>query len=417
MKTDQASTLRLLCYVAALAALLGELPYAYAATEQVIFPFGLSQGFGPGPLIFDAAGNLYGVAVGGGGNSQGLVFELSPSLGWTESVLHSFSGSDGARPIGALIFDSKGNLYGATQNGGGSGCGGSGCGVIFELSPSSAGWTETVLYTFTGGADGSFPVGGLVADSSGSLYGTAMFGGSANVGTIFRLWHTSASWKFSVLHSFTGSEGGEPDAGLVIGSPTILYGTASAGGKQSCSGLLTPGCGTVFKLTHVTSGWKFAVIHFFTGGNGGSNPASSLTLDQAGNLYGTALSGGASTYGLVFKLAPGSTGWKGTILHSFSGTDGSSPAAPLIFDKAGDLYGTTQFGGHIESGTSFGTAFELSPSASGTWSETVLHNFAAGYDGQYPSSGLILDEAGNLYGSTEAGGSAFSAGTVYEITP
>jgi uncharacterized repeat protein (TIGR03803 family) len=234
----------------AIAVVLGTAVCACAVTEQVIYSFSdsLKSGIYPGILVFDAAGNLYGTGGGGSGYCNlvgpcGVIFELSPTpLGWTESVLHDFSGLDGAFPSGGLILDATGNLYGTTKVGGGSGCGGAGCGVVFELSPTSSGWTETVLYTFTGGTDGGEPYGGLTSDGRGRLYGTASIGGSSSkcssgCGTVFTLSNTSNAWNFSVLHSFTGgSDGAEPSAALVIDSTGNLYGTAAAGGKASCTG-------------------------------------------------------------------------------------------------------------------------------------------------------------------------------------
>jgi hypothetical protein len=227
---------RVLRLLVTITIVLGTAVCACAVTERALYPFSLNANSGiyPNAVVFDTAGNLYGTTSGGGNlctfTQCGVVFELSPtSLGWTESVLHYFSGLDGARPIGGLIFDADGSLYGTTANGGNSGCGGAGCGVIFELSPTSSGWTETILHTFTGGKDGGEPIGGLTSDAKGNLYGTASIGGSSSkcssgCGTAYRLRRTSNAWIFGVLHSFTGgSDGAEPSAALVVNSTGSLY--------------------------------------------------------------------------------------------------------------------------------------------------------------------------------------------------
>jgi len=410
--------------------ILGAAVYACAATEQVIYPFSFFSGGGavsPGPLVFDRAGNLYGSA-GGGGIGFGAIFELSPSPlgGWTMTILHDFSGNaadggngDGAEPS-ALIFDAAGNLYGVTAAGGGSGCGGPGCGVIFELSPTSSGWMETILYTFTGGGDGGSP-DAITMDVKGNLYGVTYRGGSASnycnhgCGTVFRLARTSSSWSFRVLHTFTGAKDGGPPVGLAIHSG-VLYGATQFGGNSSCvSGFASSGCGTVFTITPTTGGGaKFGIIHTFSGGSDGDVPDGGLIFDRAGNAYGATGGGGSSNAGVVFKLEPGSTGWTETILHNFGGgSDGFSALGALTLDKAGNIYGTTALG---SSEYDDGIVFELLPQSNGSWTEAILYTFTGLLDGQNPSSGVIFDTKGNLYGSTSAGGSGYG-GIVYEITP
>ncbi len=431
-KNKSGHVLRLLV---AIATVLGAAVYARAATEQVLYPFSLDCGgyaAAPNTMVFDSAGNLYG-AAGEGGIGNGAIFELSPGAinspcpgPWGVTILHDFSGNtgdggdgDGAGPGGGMIFDAAGNLYGTTRNGGGSGCGGAGCGVIFELSPTSSGWTETILYTFTGGDDGGWPQG-LTADLKGNLYGTASRGGitsrgSDAYGTVFMLARTSNGWNFRVLHAFTGgSDGAQPSATLAVKSTGVLYGTALTGGETSCRGFQIPGCGTVFTLTPAAGGgWKFGILHSFSGGNDGSNPAGGVILDRAGNIYGTTNAGGPADIGIIFRLKLSSKGWVETILHSFGGAnDGGLPSTPLTFDRAGDLYGTTTLGGPDNDGI----VFELTPRPEGSWTETILHDFTGGDDGENPSAGVIFDTAGNLYGSTEGGGSGFG-GTAYEITP
>jgi uncharacterized repeat protein (TIGR03803 family) len=394
---------------------------AAGVSEDVLYSFGSLSGFyGPGSLTLDRAGNLYGTA---GSQGSGIVFELSPSGlgGWAETTLHSFSGIDGANPSGPLLFDNAGNLYGMTKNGGTGDCSFGGCGVIYELSPGSAGWVETVLYSFTGGSDGRYPAGGLVADSSGNLYGTASFGGNlsqclgSGCGTVFMLAQTPKGWEFKVIHSFSGgNDGAEPLAGLSIHSGS-LYGTASVGGDTACNGFALPGCGTVFKMTPGKSGGvHFQVIYSLAGGTDGSYPSAGVIFDSTGIAYGTTLNGGPANNGTVFRLVPGAGGkWQETVLYSFAANnDGWSPDAPLVIDKAGNLYGTTQFATIYPNG---GIVFRLSPEANGPWREAILHNFTGASDGQTPSAGVIFGKGPGLYGSTSTGGT-FNSGTVYEIT-
>lgn len=406
--------MRSLSFIAAI--LLGSIPSAGAVSEQVLYAFTLASGVAPNGLTFDRAGNIYGTTSENGG----LVFELSPSaLGWTEKILYSFTGgSDGSAPTGSLIFDAAGNLYGTTAAGG-SGCYPTGCGVIYELSPSPTGWNEIVLYTFTGGTDGHFPIGTLATDGQGNLYGVASYGGdtsSCSCGTVYRLSRTASGWKFNVLHSFAGgNDGAEPNAGLLKYSGS-LYGTASMGGNPVCTGFPFPGCGVVFRLSPSAGGGvNYQVVYFFgqTAADG-AYPFSSLIADSAGNLYGTTLGGGTAGGGTAFKLSSASQGWQESTLYSFGATgDGYDPAAPLALDSLGNLYGTTQFGGGPGD---HGIAFRLTPHSDGTWVETLLHAFTGGLDGQNPSSGLVIGRGPGLYGSTSAGGSTFSAGVVYEIT-
>jgi uncharacterized repeat protein (TIGR03803 family) len=375
-----------------------------------------------GALIADEGGALYGTTVLGGSSSCsglgcGTVFKLTPpsqgQTAWTETVLYSFKGgNDGANPSTSLIADDRGALYGTTELGGsGTSCFGSGCGTVFKLTPPADGqtvWTETVLYRFTGGSDGHFPAGSLIADERGALYGTTSSGGSSN-----------------------------------------------------CAG----GCGTVFKLTPPADGqtvWTETVLYSFEAGNDGADPSGSLIADDSGALYGTTFLGGSSNCsgfgcGAVFKLSPpakGETSWTETVLYSFKGgSDGAGPSAPLIADDRGALYGTTSGGGVGPSAlcpgsnvlfTGCGTVFKLKPPGDRrtAWTETVLYRFTGGSDGSDPATGLTApvtagesqeaadenrkdgqeDRAkGVLYGTTNAGGTScpFSpgtCGTVFKLT-
>ena len=378
---------------------------APSAEAQADLTFTLIYSFknspdGSGPyagLIRDGAGNFYGTTAYGGLAGYGTVFKLDATGG--ETVLHSFTfgGADGSKPFAGLVRDAAGNLYGTTSDGGGIGCTIYGCGTVFKLDTSG---TETVLHRFTGGADGGNPYTGLVRDPAGNLYGTTYYGGSSNncyqgCGTVFKLDTTGAE---TVLHSFTGApDGNWPSGSLILDATGNFYGTTTWGGASVW--------GTVFKVD--TTGAE-TVLYSFTGGADGGTPASELILDAAGNLYGTTQYGGAGRCrdgcGTVFKLD--TTGTE-TVLYRFQrNPDGERPVAGLIQDAAGNLYGTTLYGGERR----LGTVFKLDP----TGKETVLHRFTRA-DGQNPDAGLVRDSAGNLYGTSYYGG-ASGAGTVFKLS-
>jgi len=384
---------------------LGQGPAWASAHEKVLFNFDGADGTGPSAgLIFDAAGNLYGTTSSGGANGTGTVFELSPNAhgGRTGTVLYSFGfAPDGVNPMSSLIFDGSGNLYGTTFNGGAN------YGIVYELSPGNGKWTETILYTFTGGSDGGAPLAGLVFDVAGNLYGTTERGGTYNsYGTVFELTPGNGKWTEKVLHSFgNGTDGRFPVAGVIFDTAGNLFGTTEIGGSHSA--------GVVFELTPAKSGWKEKIIHTFGSGTDGSLPEAGLTFDGQGNLYGTTHNGGAHNYGSVFELSPTPTGgWTETKLHSFRyDYDGSQPAAGVTLDSLGNVYGTAVEGGAYD----YGVAFEISL-IHGQWQFTTLHAFGHGKDGAWPYGGVILDSEGNLYGTTDAGGEN-SDGTGFEITP
>jgi uncharacterized repeat protein (TIGR03803 family) len=372
-------------------------------------------------LLRDASGNLYGTTARGGPsgvclnpNGCGRVFKLSPT--GTETVLHSFTGgADGSQPLAGLVPDAAGNLYGTASQGGTSGAG-----VVFKVTPTG---TATVLYSFTGGADGGGPLAGLVRDVAGNLYGTTQYGGSSTAcqdgcGTVFEL---SSTGTETVLHSFVGNptDGWQPLAGLVRDAAGNLYGTTSQGGTGTCQGGACFFPGVVFKLS--PSGTE-TVLYNFKGGADGNFPSAGLIQDPAGNLYGTTTFGGATSAscpngcGVVFKLSPCGSGFK--VLYSFTGgAEGSEPQAGLVRDGAGNLYGTTVSGG----ASGVGVVFKLTPT--GTYK--VLHSFTGGADGAYPYGGLVQDGAGNLYGTTKSGGlgdceisgRCFGCGVVFKLTP
>ncbi len=315
----------------------------------------------------------------------------------TFTLLYTFTGgADGGDPIGGLIMDAQGNLYGTTAEGGNLGCL-HGCGTVFKLDTTGS---ETVLYSFTGtGGDGYFPSAALVQDVQGNLYGTTQLGGAYGYGTVFKV---DPSGSETVLYSFSGAgDGGDPDlAGLVRDNQGNLYGTTHFGG--------TYGYGTVFKLdsTDVET-----VLYSFTGvGGDGAGPSGGVVRDAQGNLYGTTESGGAYGgpfgYGTVFKI---DTTGKETVLHSFSGSDGYQPWAGVILDAQGDLYGTTRQGSQgVDGGP--GLVFRLSRKNK----ETVFHRFGRRKDGNYPTAGVVRDARGNLNGTTSSGG-IWNCGTVFTV--
>jgi uncharacterized repeat protein (TIGR03803 family) len=335
----------------------------------------------------------------------------------TETVLHSFSSSEGISPALGLIFDSAGNLYGVAAEGGGSNAG-----TIFELMPSGSSWTEKTLYKFKGSTDGAEPVGSLIFDKSGNLYGTTKLGGTNGVGTAFELSLSGGTWTKKILHNFGGSKDGQfPTGALVLDVSGNLYGTTEGGGSNG-NGQENSG-GTAYRLAQTSGTWTETVIHSFGSGTDGAVPRANLILDTAGNLYGTTIQGGANTWGTVFEVSPGSGGgWTEKILYSFNPvaifTDGAQPVAGLIFDKLGNLYGTTTFGGELGGGT----VFELSPKSGGTWTEAVLFAFEQPfYQPSAPYAGLVFDTAGNLYGATLRGSGPTNQtrfdGTVFKLTP
>jgi uncharacterized repeat protein (TIGR03803 family) len=387
------------------------------AQETVLynFPCGVT-GCEPGSnLIFDVAGNLYGTSPYGGATNYGVVFELSPQAGggWTEAVLHSFSdnGHDGFLPQSGLIFDAAGNLYGTTLNGGEHKGG-----TVFELSPATGGgWSEFVLHNFGAGTDGSEPYGGVILDAAGNLYGTTTLGGAHGDGTAFELSPvTGGGWTEKMLHSFSGTtDGSQPFAGLTFDAAGNLYGTALEGGTYGDGTVfeLIPQSGGQWagKVLHT-----FGEVN----GNGALayEPYGGVAFDQAGNLYGTTYYGGNGG-GTVYELTPSAGGaWKETPVRNFGGPGGAQPLSGVVIDAAGNLYGTTVAGGNEHTkcaSAGCGVVYELTPVTGGGWTETVLIDFNY-TDGGHPTGTLVFDAAGNIYGTTAAGGTGVF-GTVFEI--
>jgi hypothetical protein len=421
--------------------------------EKVLYSFqGGADGQTPaGGVIFDKVGNLYGATVDGGADNCspmaacGTVFQLEPPANkgeaWTETVLYVFKGrafNDGESPDGGFVMDAAGNLYGTAAYGGTGDCVllgiKGGCGTVYEMSPPAqkgGDWTETTLYSFKGGDDGYVPQGNLVFDSAGNLYGATLFGGGKGTtcdpfyqycGTVFELSppkQKGGKWTEKVLHSFAGgsTDGANPNGGLVLGTTGAIYGTTYAGGNQSCKYDGSLGCGTAFELEPPVSkgaAWKEVVQQRFSVAE--ANPWAGVTLDGNGSLYGTTLT-------TVFRLSSAkSDRWKEAVLHGFSYGDGPyNPEGTLIFDEAGDLYGTT----YIGSGSNLhGSVFLLKPShkKTGSWALTVIHGFLGPPDGDFPAAGIVFDADGDLYSTTQAGGTGTGCGyggcgTVFEVLP
>jgi uncharacterized repeat protein (TIGR03803 family) len=365
-------------------------------------------------LTFDAAGNAYGTTAAGGDFDLGTVFKLTLVNGvWTETVLHSFFGGfDGQDPHGGVTFDSAGNLYGTTVAGGIGGiCAGDGCGTVFKLTPVGDSWSESIIYNFLGGEDGFGPGSGLVFDKAGNLFGTTPDGGKYSAGTIFKLTPTdSGIWKEHIIHHFTGGKDGSTGSlgRLQFDADGNFYGIAELGGAY--------GFGTVYKMSpRPLGGWKLTTLHAFTGMPDAAFPYGGVIFDSAGNLYGTTYFGGALGLGAVYQLSESPFGtWEESVLYSFQGdTDGSLPTSTLVFSPSGTLYGTTSASGRPS--CDCGTVFKLAP-VGVSWRETVIHRFGRNLDGKSPNYELTLDAAGHLYGTTPAGG-AHGLGTVFVITP
>lgn len=380
-------------FTCALALTLSPFALTQTYTETVIHSFsGGANGTEPlfSGVIRDREGNLYGTTYSGGAFNLGTVFKVDPSGNAT--VLHSFTGgTDGANPYAGLVRDREGHMFGTTFNGGLqlAACS-QGCGVVFEIDTAGH---EKVIHPFSSGTDGAFPVGGLILDDTGNIYGTTETGGPSNFGMVFRI---DPKGIETVVHYFAGPPEGEfPFGSLIRDSAGNFYGTTSGGG--------TAGFGTVYKLT---SAGDLTVLHSFAGGSDGSMPQAGLLRDKEGNLYGTTYTGGIYGVGTIYKVDSNDVE---TVLHSFGGSDGSYPESALVHDPEGNLFGTTAQGG--TAGFRGGTAFKITPDGS----LTSIYDFTGGADGGNPASTLRIDHDGNLWGTTAAGGSSGN-GTIFKLT-
>ncbi|HTZ98358.1 MAG TPA: choice-of-anchor tandem repeat GloVer-containing protein [Terriglobales bacterium] len=406
------------------ALLLGVTTAAWCADYRVVYNFKSISSTPSSGLVIDAQGNAYGVTAEGGRANAGSVYVLSPTTGYHLLWPFSKGGPGGDNPQGNLLMDAAGNLYGTTVYGGRKDhdCAYDSCGVAFELSPPSGGsglWTETVLYTFCAESnctDGANPFSGLIFDALGNLYGTTYVGGDSGDGVVFELSPTSSGWKESVLHSFQGAphDGDFPFGGLIFDASGNLYGTTFTGGEYSG--------GLVFELSPSGSGWVETILHSLGADGDGFWPEAGLALDSQGDLYGTTAYGGNLTCavdgcGVVFELKPTiDGGWTESIIHTFGGGDGENPFANVILDAAGNVYGTTQIGGGrgCSGVDGCGTVFKLTLESNGQRMETFLGLAGDAY-GDLPNTPVILDSAGNIYG-TASGGGANSNGVVFRIT-
>ena len=395
---------------------------SYAQTYSILHSFtgGLSGAYPYDGLTMDRAGNLYGTTESGGSADQGMVFKLSNHNGsWTFTALYSFTGgNDGARPYAGVTIGPDGALYGATSVGGlgNPNCPGGGCGTVYKLTPPAricsrvqCPWTETVLYRFVDSPTGvNYPWGRVIFDAAGNLYGTTVQGGtggcgSPGCGAVYKLSPNGGGWVETTIYSFTGQgDGATPYDTLAMDGAANLYGTTYY------ASIFSGGYGTVFELSPSGGGWTEHTLYTFQGGTDGGNPEGGVILDSAGNLYGATTESNIGVLeGVAFELSPSGGGWTYSVLSALSGSVGQD----LSLDSAGNLYGTGIFGGIH----GFGYVFKLTNSG-GAWTQTDLHDFNdEGGDGFGPFSTVVFDAAGNLYGTTNGGGSGF-AGVVWEIS-
>ncbi len=385
----------------------------HAQTFQVIHSFGVQGGRNPSAgLTIDRGGNLYGTTNGGGAADAGTVFKLAPrESGWIFNTLYSFTGgSDGSQPDARVIFGPDGALYSTTSTGG-IGCE-SGCGTVFKLMPPATickttlcSWRKTILYQFSGGFDGVYPEGGdLVFDEAGNIYGTT-YGGGTGYGVVFEL---MPSGMESVLYPFSGGHLAYPASGVIFDNAGNLYGATPNQG------------GALYQLTPSGSGWTENTLYLFN--QFGNHPFGGLIFDRAGDIFGTTSNGpGSDNGGTAFKVTSSNGTWALSTIYGFTGVPllgpDCGPWASLAFDTAGNLYGTTRCDGV------YGSVFRLTNNG-GSWTYTRLHAFTGGSDGAYPTSNVVFDTSGNLYGTASAGGlhdcvgSPYQGcGLVWEITP
>jgi uncharacterized repeat protein (TIGR03803 family) len=377
-------------------------------TTTVLVNFDDGNGQGPvGALLLDGKGDLFGATINGGGpNEQGLIYELSPTRsGYQESIVYNFNGGDaeGGAPAGNLIADSKGDTFGTASGGAG------GAGLVFELTPGGqGGYTEHVLHEFSG-PDGDSPNGGVTADAKGDLFGVAASGGAGGDGVVYELTPDGqGGYAEQTVHDFTGTgeDGIRPEAGVTVDANGNLFGTTASGGAD--------GEGTVFELTpQGAGGYTEHVIHAFTGaGDDGAYPGDELAFGPDGELFGATSFGGSADVGTVFELTPDQAGgYTEQTIYSFSAeddqyenADGAYPDAGVTVDANGDVFGTASDGGS----TGNGVVFEL-VNTDGQYEERTVHNFT-GHDGGGPDGPVIADAQGDLYGTTSLG-----YGNVYEI--
>jgi len=393
--------------VIAVAAAFSAAVPAGAAPFAVLYAFnGVDAAQPQSALLVDSDGALVGTSPFGGQARKGSVFRLpAGGVAGSMQILYAFTGgADGSQPFTGLAADPAGNLFGVASAGGDSGDG-----TIFEILRDGSTFTFERLYSFSGGAEGSVPVGGLTIDDAGNLYGTTARGGAGGVGTVFEWNAADASlttlYAFSAPSSGLNADGALPEAALLRDARGDLFGTTAAGGPA--------GDGVVFALVPEGSDYSFSVLHAFSGGADQATPVGGLVSDRSGDLFGTT-SGDITVnlYGTVFELRKIGASYVYRTIHTFQDADdGATPYWTLVLDDAGDLFGTAAVGGPGNAGT----LFELFP-AGNDYGIRVFHQFLGSVDGAIPAGGVVADAAGRLYGTTLAGG-VFGWGTLFAFTP
>ncbi len=394
-------------------------PAAHAQTFSVIHTFAGTDGNSPYAGVSIRGGNLFGTTAFGGGNN-GVVYEISRSgSNWLEYPISYLGG--GYHPTSRALFGPDGHLFSTTVLGGNSGDG-----LVFNLTPPASVcktaqcfWRENDLYSFEGGPlDGENPASGdLIWDQQGNIFGTTKSGGQTNSGTVYELMPSGNGYTEKVLYGFPAIVDGAGPNGVVMDSNGNLFGAAESGGLQDCPE--QQDCGVIFELTNVPGvGWQEKVLYAFTGGSDGGTPYGGVIVDAAGNLYGTTPKLGDGGAGTIFELSPSGDTWTYKVLYSFSGVQGCGSWASLTMDVAGNLYGTTDCTGAYQRGS----VFKLANTQNG-WQYTSLYDFTGGADGGFTTSNVTIDTDGSLYGTSTNGGSfqgtcaGQGCGTVWMVKP
>jgi uncharacterized repeat protein (TIGR03803 family) len=393
---------------------------AMALSGSILYRFqGGASGQNPGSLVLDSAGHFYGTAFGSGGNP--LVFELSPAGGgvWNYQVIYQFSTGQSAS---GLLLDDSGNMYGTTYAGGDNGLG-----IVYELTPTGGGWSETTLYSFGGSStDGTHPQASLIFDQAGNLYGTTFSGGTHGASTVFELVDEGAGvWTANVLYDFQGQPDGSGSvSGLTFDASGNMYGTTVGGGNIQMNYCILnefPGCGTVFELSPQGGGWSETVLHNFGSTSDGHWPFGGVIFDAEGNLFGTTVAGTSPGHcsagcGTAYELTPAGGAWTEKVLVTFDGRTGRGfTPESLILDTNGNFFGSTYGGGTHNAGT----LFTLHRGRNGGFGQKIIYNFTGSSDG-YAGGPVLFDVHGNLCGLTYYGGNVKGPaedGTIFVAHP
>jgi uncharacterized repeat protein (TIGR03803 family) len=397
------STTAIVAVVAVVAILIGTA--SAGSTVNVLYSFagGVDGGYPETELLQDSLGNLYGTSVQGGLYGAGTVFQLTPA--GVHHIIYNFTGGpDGGKPYHGVVFDAQGNLIGTASTGGGGPCAG-GCGVVYKLTKSGNTFAFEVIYTFTGGSDGSDPVSPLLARGSPGtgFYGITISGGALGVGVIYKLEQdSSGKWHYRVIHTFTGVLDGVGDSANLLVDHSCIFGVSPVGGVNAK--------GNIFELCPTPVGeWNFGTIYSFQGFADGESPYGGLALYEDSVLYGTTYAGGAYGFGTIYELRVPENVEK--VIYNFrGGSDGANPMSTLAVDGIGNLYGTNTTLG--DPTCSCGTIFKLRHNNKGGWNESVLYRFpgAPGPGFAYSSLGAVF------YGATVNGGTT-NNGAIYKLTP